>query len=137
MSKKNLISTIIFISIIFIVMIGVIVALIIGGNKKEKVIKNIAGIGLEYVIEEQSTEKVEEIDSTEDFVKSNFMEGCLSEANFQYNYCNCTYDYMLDNMGFEDFVKQSVEYELTDVLNEEIEENMIGAMVECLDKYNY
>jgi len=68
---------------------------------------------------------------TGSFVKDTYMEGCLEgaiELDFDgYDYCECTYDHMLDSMGIEDFMSMAVEYEKTNEFSIEMSE----AINEC------
>ena len=63
---------------------------------------------------------------SKDEFKQAYMEGCMEEGT--YEYCSCTYDYILDKHGLDKFLDISVEYMKT----EELPDEMWEAVKHCL-----
>jgi hypothetical protein len=79
--------------------------------------------------EVQEPQKVEE-SSNKEGMREEFLSGCISE-NTTYAYCNCAYEAIYKDLGEEQFMKQSVDFALTDELPEELKDSLIDATLSC------
>ena len=61
-----------------------------------------------------------------DTFKEDYMEGCSDGTNL--DYCECTYDYLLEDLGKSGFLKVAYKYTETEVLPDV----MFDAMAKCL-----
>jgi hypothetical protein len=79
--------------------------------------------------EVQEPQKVEE-SSNKETMREDFLGGCISEDS-TYAYCNCAFEAIYKDLGEEKFMKESVEFVLTDELPEELKESLIDATLSC------
>jgi len=92
------------------------------------------GIGcIGLFTEEDPEEEIngEEDDEDEDAVKGIYMDECTGgDAEYE-EFCECTYDYIVDEYGEQEFIEATME----DEWDEEFEEFIDEAAVECIEYY--
>jgi len=70
-------------------------------------------------------------------MEEEFMIGCIDEADGQYDYCQCTYDYLEDEVGKSGLIDMSMEFVVDDGFSDRTADLMSDAIVECLGEYKY
>ena len=63
--------------------------------------------------------------------KSEYMEACNEDGGI-FNYCSCTYDYMVDTYGVKQVISMSMDYVEDDA---ELPDELLEAVGECLYLY--
>ena len=64
-------------------------------------------------------------------MRGDYLSGCVSES-LSLEFCNCSYDYMVDKMGFDTFALEAVELYLNDHMSEYLQLTMLEALSYCL-----
>lgn len=86
-------------------------------------------IGLAVYFTEQETKNTPVIAENSTF-KDDFMSGCTEAGPGFYNYCNCAYNKLEQDLGINGLIKMSIKYDETGVLPSEV----LPAMSACADK---
>ena len=77
---------------------------------------------------EQST--LQDSSKTSEF-KTAFVGGCLGEGG-GLEYCSCTYDSLIKNMGVEGLMYESIDYMEAEKLSDNLKAELVKAIKECI-----
>ncbi len=84
--------------------------------------------------DDEDTDETEDEDEETEYengIRDVYMEGCMEEDEELEDFCECTYNYILDEFGEQEFMEESMEEEYS----EEFEEVMNDAAIECIEFY--
>jgi len=118
-------------ALVILLLVGITARLVSDSADKkiEKVNAPIRSI-IKESIEESREELAENID-----METIFMEGCMEESAPE-AYCQCTYDYVLDDIGRQGFMTLAVEFTSGEMSDDTVE-LFSDAVLECLYLYEY
>lgn len=62
-------------------------------------------------------------------LKNDYMAGCMEEGGEDaYNFCDCSFDELMEMLGYDGIVKQSIDYATTGNFSDE----MLRAVANCI-----
>lgn len=86
-------------------------------------------VGMVVVLTKENTVKIplEQKNSSEQVLRSGFLEGCLEDGTATYSQCDCMFEELYNKYGEERFIKMSLEYSES----EELPESFISTVLKC------
>jgi hypothetical protein len=63
--------------------------------------------------------------------KESYLEGCVGKDLETFNYCDCTYDVLVRELGEKKLLEQAVDFVYDDILSPEFEKATSKALFEC------
>jgi uncharacterized protein YneF (UPF0154 family) len=85
------------------IIIGIVILILVGFSLIGTDDSDPEFVADQYNTMEEVQQDHPEIDS--EFIRENFMEGCLESGVVTYKFCNCGYEYLTDNYGDNVFIE--------------------------------
>ena len=70
-------------------------------------------------------------------LKEGFLKGCMEEAADQKPYCECTFNYLLDNFGIKGTIEIGLDFEANDDVSKKTADNLTDAIYSCIGEFQY
>jgi hypothetical protein len=64
--------------------------------------------------------------------KKYYTDGCVGAGSVTYEYCSCSYDYIIANYGFNTLLDESVGYTKTGIVSDRFSSMMDAAIDYCI-----
>jgi hypothetical protein len=81
--------------------------------------------------EKEVTPQVEEtkvLETAKKEQKNIYMQGCIGDETFLFPFCECTYNSLIEEYGYEGFNNLSLEFQATRVFNEKTQDIIMSCV---------
>jgi len=131
--NKNSVVVTLLAVIIGLLIAGMIVFVVFQRQEDEAIREPMRNVIRESIKEESS----KDTNTGKKAMEKAFVDACVEEDYEQTRYCECTFDYLIDNFGENELMKMSVEMITDGGMSDKTADAFVDAAMACLDKYVY